>query len=134
MQVIAEIGAAEVPKIEVYNKMDLLDGSKPHIQRDKKGQARRVWLSAHTGEGLDLLAKAIGEHFARNWVHGWLRLPATAGRLRARLYALDVVLKETVDNHGALMLEVEISKPELEQLCQNEGFDYQSVAIIPPAP
>lgn len=134
MQVISEIGAAEVPQIEIYNKVDLLGDPKPRFQRERGGQVRRVWLSAHTGEGLDLLVKAIGEHFSQNWIHGWLRLPATAGKLRARLYALDAVLKESVDDLGALMLEVEISKPELEQLCQNEGFDYPSVAIIPPAP
>lgn len=133
-QVISEIGADKVPYIEVYNKVDLLADPKPRIQRDSEGRMRRVWLSAHTGAGLDLLVKALGEHFSQKRVYGWLRLPSTAGRLRARLYALGAVLRETVDNHGVLTLEVRISKPELEQLCRNEGVDYPAVAITPRAP
>lgn len=131
-QVIAEIGAAEVPRIEVYNKIDrICDNPKPRIQEDKEGRIRQVWLSARGGEGLDLLIKAIGEHLSQDRRQHWLRLPATAGKMRAELYALGVVIEEaTTHNHnGAWMLKVAIARGRLEQLCQNAGLDYLSVAI-----
>jgi GTPase len=131
-QVIAEIGAAEVPRIEVYNKIDrTCDNAKPRIQEDKEGRIRQVWLSARGGEGLDLLIKAIGEHLSQDRRQQWLRLPATAGKMRAELYALGVVIEEaTTHNHnGAWMLKVAIARGRLEQLCQNAGLDYLSVAI-----
>ncbi|HEX2201561.1 MAG TPA: ribosome rescue GTPase HflX [Gammaproteobacteria bacterium] len=130
-QVIAEIGAAEVPRIEVYNKIDMTCDPKPRIQEDKEGRIRQVWLSARGGEGLDLLIKAIGEHLSQDRQQQWLQLPATAGKMRAELYALGVVIEEaTTHNHnGAWMLKVAIARGRLEQLCQNAGLDYLSVAI-----
>lgn len=129
-QVIAEIGAAEVPRIEVYNKIDrTCDNPKPRIQEDKEGRIRQVWLSARGGEGLDLLIKAIGEHLSQDRRQHWLRLPATAGKMRAELYALGVVIEEATAHNGAWMLKVAIARGRLEQLCQNAGLDYLSVAI-----
>ncbi|MGA4815009.1 hypothetical protein ACPA9J_05135 [Pseudomonas aeruginosa] len=58
---LGEIGANELPMLEVYNKVDLLPSVEPHIQRDDSGKPVRVWLSAQTGEGLDLLRQAIAE-------------------------------------------------------------------------
>jgi GTP-binding protein HflX len=128
-QVIAEIGAAEVPRIEVYNKIDMTCDPKPRIQEDKEGRIRQVWLSARGGEGLDLLIKAIGEHLSQDRRQHWLRLPATAGKMRAELYALGVVIEEATAHNGAWMLKVAIARGRLEQLCQNAGLDYLSVAI-----
>lgn len=129
-QVIAEIGAAEVPRIEVYNKIDrTCDNPKPRIQEDKEGRIRQVWLSARSGEGLDLLIKAIGEHLSQDRRQRWLRLPAAAGKMRAELYALGVVTEEATAHNGTWMLKVAIARGRLEQLCQNAGLDYLSVAI-----
>ena len=36
--VLAEIGADEVPVLEVYNKIDLIEGRKPRIDRDEDGK------------------------------------------------------------------------------------------------
>ena len=116
-QVIAEIGAAEVPRIEVYNKIDrTYDNPKPRIQEDKEGRIRQVWLSARGGEGLDLLIKASDEHLSQDRLQQWLRLPATAGKMRARaeLYALGVVIEEATAHNGAWMLKVAIARGRLE--------------------
>ena len=67
-RVLDEIGAADVPQLLVYNKCDLLDASQlPRQPSDwvetHPGQRRqRVFVSARTGQGLDLLRRAIGEH------------------------------------------------------------------------
>ena len=58
--VLAEIGAASVRQILVYNKVDRV-GLEPTLERDQCGTIRRVALSARTGVGLDLLRSALAE-------------------------------------------------------------------------
>ncbi|HKJ21929.1 MAG TPA: ribosome rescue GTPase HflX [Gammaproteobacteria bacterium] len=57
--VLKEIGADAIPQIEVYNKIDLMDDTEPHLDYDDKGRIKRVWLSAARNEGLDLLRRAV---------------------------------------------------------------------------
>ena len=67
-RVLAEIGAADVPQILVFNKCDLLEPSRqPRESTDwlelHPGQRRaRVFVSAVTGAGLPALRQAIAEH------------------------------------------------------------------------
>jgi GTP-binding protein HflX len=58
--VLGEIGAAGVPQILVWNKIDVT-GAAPGVDRDAYGRISRVRLSARTGEGLDLLRRALIE-------------------------------------------------------------------------
>jgi GTP-binding protein HflX len=59
-QVLAEIGAAEVPQVLVWNKIDLTRAAAA-VERGDCGTIRRIFLSARTGEGLDLLRDALAE-------------------------------------------------------------------------
>ncbi|MBI5923535.1 MAG: GTPase HflX [Betaproteobacteria bacterium] len=59
-QVLAEIGAAAVPQIIVWNKIDATMAS-PGVERDEYARIRRVRLSARTGVGLDFLRTALIE-------------------------------------------------------------------------
>ena len=63
-QVLAEIGAAEVPQIVVWNKIDAT-AIIPGVERDEYAKISRVRLSARTGAGLDLLRAALTE--VANW-------------------------------------------------------------------
>ncbi len=121
-EVLKEIGADEVRQIKVFNKIDLLEGHEPRIDRDKNGKITRVWLSAASGDGIDLLLEALEEEFAPQQVREWLRVPASNGRLRAKLFAMGKVLKECVEESGDLLLEVEISPRDLENLQKTEGI------------
>ena len=58
--VLSEIGAAEVPQILVWNKIDLTHAGAA-VERDDCDRIRRVFLSARTGEGLDLIRAALAE-------------------------------------------------------------------------
>ncbi len=60
-KVLAQIGAEQVPRIQVYNKVDLLTDQSPRIDRDAQGKPYRVWVSAVTGEGIELLKQALIE-------------------------------------------------------------------------
>lgn len=59
-QVLAEIGAAAVPQIIVWNKIDATH-AEAGIDRDDCARISRVRLSARTGEGLNLLRSALTE-------------------------------------------------------------------------
>jgi GTP-binding protein HflX len=62
-KVLAEIGAAEAPQIEVWNKIDAVRLD-PRVERDQYGKISRVFVSARSGAGLEELRDAIAE-FAR---------------------------------------------------------------------
>ena len=59
--VLEEIGAAELPQLKVYNKIDLIPDVAPRIDRDDAGKPLAVWLSAQSGKGCELLAEAVAE-------------------------------------------------------------------------
>jgi GTP-binding protein HflX len=56
--VLTEIGAQDVPRINVINKIDL-SGAPPGLVQDEDGVAREVRLSARTGDGMELLRDLI---------------------------------------------------------------------------
>ncbi len=58
--VLAEIGADHIPQILVWNKIDVA-GLAPSVERDEYDKIRRVFVSAQTGAGIDLLRGAIAE-------------------------------------------------------------------------
>ncbi|MEO8810606.1 MAG: ribosome rescue GTPase HflX [Rhodanobacter sp.] len=97
--VLEEIDAGDLPQLHVMNKIDLA-GAEPRIERDNSGKPVRVWLSAATGIGLDLLNQALGEVLGGDRVRSLLHLPLSAGRLHARLKAAGAISGETVDEHG----------------------------------
>src|SRR5699024_10700688 len=100
IEVLEEIGAGDLARLEVYNKIDLL-GMEPRIDRDEEGRPRRVWLSAVTGQGTDLLLTAIAERMGDAMVSGRLCLTPEQGRLRARLFEAGAVLQEQVTEDGS---------------------------------
>jgi GTP-binding protein HflX len=59
-RVLAEIGAATIPQIMVWNKIDLT-GAEPGIERNEYGKIARVRLSAATSAGLEHLRQALIE-------------------------------------------------------------------------
>ena len=121
-EVLADIGASEVPQLMVYNKIDL-SGEPARLLRDTDGKVTRVWCSAASGEGLDLLENALCEYFMPDQVRGWLHLPPAAGRLRASIYRTGEVLTEQPDPAGGWWLEVSISGRELDDLYRREGLE-----------
>src|SRR5689334_13804195 len=94
-RVLAEIGAADLPQILVFNKIDRID-TPPRVERDESGKASHVWLSAARANGLDGLREAVAERLSRVARRATLRLPVSAGELRARLYAANLVRAERI--------------------------------------
>lgn len=122
LAVLGEIGANELPMLEVYNKVDLMEGMEPQIQRDADGKPQRVWVSARDGLGLDLVRQAIAELLGNDLFVGTLRLPQRLGRLRAQFFELSAVQRETHDEEGGSLLEVRLPRIELNRLISREGL------------
>ena len=58
--VLKEIGADHIPQILVWNKIDA-SGQEPGVERDEYDKIRRVFISAQSGAGIDLLRSALAE-------------------------------------------------------------------------
>ncbi|WP_150299617.1 ribosome rescue GTPase HflX [Pseudomonas profundi] len=120
--VLNEIGALELPILEIYNKIDLLDGFEPQIQRDEQGKPVRVWISAQSGQGLELVAQAIAERLGEDMMQEWLLLEHAEARLRAQFYDAGAVLGERVAEDGRQQLEVRLPRSDFNRLLKREGW------------
>ncbi len=120
--VLDEIGAIELPILEVYNKIDLLDNFEPQIQRDENGVAVRVWLSAQNGGGLDLLAQAIAERLGEDIIQHSVLLEHDEARLRAQFYEAGAVTGESIAEDGRQLLELRLPRADFNRLLKREGW------------
>ncbi len=114
-QVLDDIAASNVPQLEVYNKIDLLDNRKPRIDYAEDGRPRRVWLSALESEGFDCLYQAIAECLMGRMNEYELQLGPNQARLRALLYEIDAVISETQQDEKSI-LTVRLSEQKYQQI------------------
>ncbi|MAC33207.1 MAG: GTPase HflX [Haliea sp.] len=119
-EVLDEIGAREVPVLQVFNKLDLLE-QPPRIDRDEDGKPWRVWVSAVSGDGCDLLLQAIAERVGDDMVEESLELAPEQGRLRAALYRLNAVSEERFGDDGRARLQVRLPRAEWNRLMKAES-------------
>ena len=125
--VLAEIGADAVPRLQVFNKIDLRDGEQPHVETDEDGVPQRVFVSAKSGAGLEALRSAIATRLHPDLGEDELLLPPSAAKLRAQLFRMQAVQGETVDEDGSSRLRVRLPYSRLERLCREAG-------VAPPPP
>ncbi|MBX2809875.1 MAG: GTPase HflX [Cellvibrionaceae bacterium] len=133
-QVLTDIGADALPQLKVYNKLDLLEDRKPRLERDQQGRPLAVWLSAATGEGLDLLLTALTELFAQTQIAGRLRLTSGLAALRAKFYELGVIESEDYCDDGSSEADIVIPKIELHKLLSVHSLSLQHLEWIGTAP
>lgn len=120
-EVLEAIAAGQLPVIHVYNKADIL-GIAPRLDRAESGLPARVWVSARTGAGVDLLLTAIAECLSVERVRGTVRLDCGQARLRALLFAAGQVRSDAPLDDGGWELQVELDRRAYEQLQAREGL------------
>lgn len=118
--VLREIGSAEIPRIEVWNKIDLLPDEPARLERDAQGVPTRVWLSAHRGDGIDLLLQAIAERIGDARVRRSLRLAPGEGRLRAWIFDHATVLGDQPAEGGGWHMDLLIDLADLNRLAARD--------------
>lgn len=123
-EVLREIGAGDVAQIEVFNKIDLAQ-QQSHCEYGADGLAKRIWVSATTGDGLAVLRNEITRYVAGETVDRWLTLSVRQGRLRSRLFDLKAVREEHITRSGDWRLKIRMPRREFRQL-QLDGMDTTS--------
>jgi len=122
--VLDSIGAAAIPCIQVYNKIDKAPVT-PVRPLNGSGSAK-IWVSAETREGLIELTEAIRNRCLGPPVTGILELGPDQSRLRARLFDLRAVRGERVHELGGWSLDVELTANRWKELCIQEGLSDDS--------
>jgi GTP-binding protein HflX len=121
-KVLKSIGAEHVPQVAVYNKIDR-SGERARAEAGENGLIDRVWVSAHSGAGVDLLLQALHERLGADHCRCVLRIPPRAGRARARLFEAGAVIGQRTLEDGVLELEVSMRREDLERICRDDGIE-----------
>jgi len=120
--VLDELESLDRPTLQVFNKIDLLPGQSPRIDRDESGLPWRVWVSAKNNQGMELISQAIGELLSQTLFEDVLELTPKDGQLRSLLYAQQAVVNETVSENGNIMMDVRLEKDDLQKLLSRAGI------------
>lgn len=115
-KVLKEIDADQLPTIQIFNKIDLVEDLAPRIDYNAEQQPISVYLSAHTGAGMDLLQQALHQHLSSEFITEIVNLGPEQAKMRAALYALQAVLSEQIDDEGNCQLEIRLSKVQYGKL------------------
>jgi len=121
-RVLGSIGAGELRQIAVYNKIDRT-GETPRVEHAADGLVDRVWLSAQTGAGIDLLRQALQGHLGQGLLRCRVYVPAHAGRARARFHDAGAVLAERIAHDGSFELDLWMQRSDIERICREEGLE-----------
>ncbi len=127
--VLAEIHAERIPRLEIYNKIDLLE-QPPRLERNADGIPERVWLSANTGAGVELLHEALAELLAGDMVRHRIELQPEMGRLRASLYQVGAVQEENHCEDGCVQLKVSLPRRDWQRLLAAEQVEEQKLLVL----
>lgn len=121
-RVIAEIEAAEVPQILVYNKIDL-SGHPHQVIEARDETSARIWLSSERGDGIDALMDLINDHLNEGSRPYRLMLDPAQGQLRAMLYEWGVIQSEDPLPEGGWSLDVILNAREQAQVAEQVALN-----------
>lgn len=110
--VLTDIHANNVPTLLVYNKIDQSENIQPHIEYDEQHKPVAVYLSAQSGDGINLLLEAVAERLKNEILHFHLTLSSQEGKIRHHLYRLNCIRAEKITDEGEFLLEIHIDKIE----------------------
>jgi len=125
--VLEEIGAADLPQLKVYNKIDLIPEVAPRIDRDDAGKPVAVWLSAQSGLGCELLDEAIAELLGTEMVIAQLLLRPQDGRLRAALYEQQAIAQESFRDDGVCIASLRVPKSDLLRILSAQKIPFEDL-------
>ena len=119
--IIEQIGAQEIPSIIVMNKIDEMSDFHPRIDKDYAGNIYRVWLSAHTGEGIDLLYQALSERLSGMMTCAGIQLDVQSAYIRSEIHKVGFIQKEKMNEFGQWLLEINVTRHYLKRLLGKQG-------------
>ncbi len=104
-EVLAEIGAGDVPRLLLFNKIDRL--ASPEAEAAAAGALMERWpdamvLSARRPDDVARLHARLVSFFSRDLVEGEVRVPYDRQQLRGEIFAACEVLAESYDDAGVI--------------------------------
>ncbi|TXR54120.1 ribosome rescue GTPase HflX [Reinekea thalattae] len=127
--VLDEIGSHQIPRLEVFNKIDLLDDFKPAIERNEQGVPVRVWVSAYNGEGTQLINSAIAELLGDEVIDKSIELQPHELALRAALFEHNAIVSENYEDNGTVSIQIRIQKKDFKQLLKRFDLSEQRFGV-----
>ena len=119
--VLSQMRADQIPCLNVFNKADCLSQPNEIMQENENpctqaGQS--VWICAKDGQGLDSLSLAIADMLGKRRAVRDLCLPVTQAKLRAKLYRMEAILAESIDDYGHFTLTVCLPNADFDYIMQ----------------
>jgi GTPase len=114
--VLAEIGASDVPAELVLNKLDRVDPLRRRRLANRYPGSLQV--SAATGEGLDELRERLASHFGERFEAVRLLIPYDEGARLAELYALGTPIEERADRPEGVLIRAHLPRQELPRFAR----------------
>ena len=114
LEVLDEIGAAKLPMIKVFNKVDTTCRAPG---RGKKG----VFVSATEQLGFEELLQELEKHFRITRQELNVCLAPSAGKIRAWLHGLNAVIDESFQHDGSVHMTVVLTDQYTQQLLANNA-------------
>jgi GTPase len=111
--VLVEIGAAELPRELVLNKIDLVDEVGRRRLANRFPGAPQV--SAASREGLDALRARVAEHFGARWEVVRLLVPYEEGSRLSELYGLGAPIEQREDTPEGVLVVARLPRRELQR-------------------
>jgi GTP-binding protein HflX len=121
--ILAEVGVtgAADKLIEVWNKLDKLDGNHRATLKAGQGEGAPIVLSALTGEGVDALLQAIETRLARGRSLIDLDLQSADGQGLHWLYEHTEVMARRDDEDGGVRLTVRVAADAVDRVMRRFG-------------
>ena len=120
-QVLDKIGAGDIKRIRIMNKIDRLDDAKAAIDSNGGAFDRAVYISALKGTGIDLLRDALQREIAAKKTLYRLCLPPDAGAIRASLYENKRVVNDRYIPGQGWLLELSLEQTDVHRLQSKVG-------------
>ena len=122
---LAEIGAQDVPRLRVFNKIDNAGSGDTAVQAEREAALRAVYrdcivMSARRSGDIALLREAIVGFFRQDQIEAEIFLPWSEQQRRNDIFASCEVLDERADGDGAF-LRIRGEPAAVTSLCEQFG-------------
>jgi len=121
-EVLEEIGAGDIPQIAVLNKIDLLE-IEPRIDRDDEGQAKKVFLSSKTKQGIPLLLQVLDETLSVKRFNMHMTLRPQEGAIKGWLHTESAINTEKYLDNGDVELDLTITQAQMRKVTRQFSLD-----------
>ncbi|MGZ8694458.1 MAG: GTPase HflX, partial [Gaiellaceae bacterium] len=112
-EVLKEIGAGDLPRELVLNKVDVIDPlGRRRLANRFPGS---LLVSAETGQGLEELRERIASRFADRFERVRLLVPYDEGATLAALYALGAPIEAREDREDGVLIDARLPRRELRR-------------------